>query len=216
MHSMKYEGIWQHILSAAAQHAGTRQPCPNVMPWATFLLSITPVWISLSWFIMKPSSLSASAKKSWSQHQSEPGMFFSQRSDCLHQEHTVQGGWLTLGSGFPVMVLSSSWRWGQFPWEYQPGLSSDGSPSLSSTSLTEWEERESDTTVWPNSNLLHDHKASSHPAPSLVSSTSPQHTPEGNKETEEQRQSKLCGLRLLPMILLIQRFLPRAPKRLSG
>lgn len=43
---------------------------------------------------------------------------------------------LTLGSGFPVILLSSSWRCGQLPWEYQPGLSSEGSPSLSSTSFT--------------------------------------------------------------------------------
>lgn len=55
--------------------------------------------------------------------------------------------YLTLGSGFPVMVLSSLWRCGQLPWEYQPGLSSDGSPSLSSTSLTGGEEEESDPTV---------------------------------------------------------------------
>lgn len=46
-------------------------------------------------------------------------------------------GQLTLGSAFPVMVLSNSCRCSQLPWEYQPGLSSDGSPSLSSTSFTE-------------------------------------------------------------------------------
>lgn len=55
------------------------------------------------------------------------------------------GDWPTLGSGFPVMVLSSSWRCSQLPWEYQPGLSSDGSPSLSSSSLTGGEDGESDT-----------------------------------------------------------------------
>lgn len=48
----------------------------------------------------------------------------------------VRGGLRTLGSGFPVIFLSSSWRCGQLPWEYQPGLSSDGRPSLSSTSFT--------------------------------------------------------------------------------
>lgn len=49
---------------------------------------------------------------------------------------SVWGGLCTLGSGFPVIFLSNSWRCGQLPWEYQPGLSSDGRPSLSSTSFT--------------------------------------------------------------------------------
>lgn len=73
------------------------------------------------------------------------------------------GRWPTLGSGFPVMVLSRSWRCSQLPWEYHPGLSSDGSPSLSSSSLTGGEDRESDTTVWPNSQLLYDRTASLNP-----------------------------------------------------
>lgn len=53
----------------------------------------------------------------------------------INQLQPSEGG-RTLGSGFPVMVLSRLWRCGQLPWEYQPGLSSDGSPSLSSTSFT--------------------------------------------------------------------------------
>ncbi|TNN85370.1 hypothetical protein EYF80_004392 [Liparis tanakae] len=69
------------------------------------------------------------------------------------------GGRHTFGSGLPVMVLTSSWRCGQLPWEYQPGLSSDGSPSLSSTSFTAGrEERESDTTVGPNRPQLRDRR----------------------------------------------------------
>lgn len=63
----------------------------------------------------------------------------------------ISGCWHTLGSGFPVMVLSSSCRCGQLPWEYQPGLSSDGSPSLSSTSFTWGKNRKWDcmiSTVW--------------------------------------------------------------------
>ena len=55
----------------------------TVMPRATFLLSITPVWISLSWVIVKLSSLSASAKtKVWVNLKAMSEMSFSQTAGC--------------------------------------------------------------------------------------------------------------------------------------
>lgn len=78
MHSMNYEGIWQHILSAAAQHAGTRQPCPNVMPRATFPLSshhCESLWADLSWnphlCQPLPKKLESTSKWAWDVFQPE-------------------------------------------------------------------------------------------------------------------------------------------------
>ncbi len=152
--------VWP-VLSVNSQHAGTQQPCRQSC--------------------QGPRSSSPShqcespwADLSWSPHLFQPlpktkvgvNLKASLRGCSARGLTAVQSGLPTLGSGFPVMVLSSSWRCGQLPWEYQPGLSSDGSPSLSSTSLTGGEEREWDTT---NSRLQHDRTASSPPAPNLVS-----------------------------------------------
>lgn len=125
MHSMKYEGIWQHILSAAAQHAGTRQPSPNVMPRATFLLSITPVWISLSWFIMKPSSLSASAKKVGVNIRVSLRCFSARGlTACTKNTQYTVAGW-------PWALVFLSWSWAAHGGEASfPGSTSQVYPAM--------------------------------------------------------------------------------------
>lgn len=142
--------VWR-VSSVGSERAGTQHQS-TVVPRATLLLSITLVWISPRWFIIL-----------FSLCQKEVGVNLKASRRCLLAPVFVRagqgGGRHTFGSGLPVMVLTSSWRCGQLPWEYQPGLSSDGSPSLSSTSFTAGrEERESDTTVGPNRQQLRDRR----------------------------------------------------------
>lgn len=88
-----------YILSADSQHAGPQ--LPRVM----FPLSLTPVWILLSWSIVKPSSLSGSAKNwSWSQPQSE---FEMSLQAAAWLPAPVSSG----RAGVPWALVSLSWSW---------------------------------------------------------------------------------------------------------
>lgn len=121
-------------LTAACWHTAALS---TSLPRATFLLYLTLLWIFSSWLAIQPlPKIKVNFKVSprWYSAICLALFFF-----LFFCPNSID--WHTLGSGFPVMVLSSSWRCGQLPWEYHPGLSSDGSPSLSSVSFTrKWAE----------------------------------------------------------------------------
>ncbi|KAK5880573.1 hypothetical protein CesoFtcFv8_023586 [Champsocephalus esox] len=122
----------------------------------------------ISFSLCQKPELESTSKRAWDVVQSEIWLLSCYRREGIQP---------TLGSGLPVMVFSSSWRCGQFPWEYQPGLSSDGSPSLSSTSFTGRENQTPQLEPQPAATRPHSLDSActpSHPA-TAPSTTTPQH-----------------------------------------
>ncbi len=106
LYSYEYEGSWLHSLACfISEHPACWHTAAlsTVLPRATFLLSITPVWISLSWFIVKP-HLSRSLPKT------KVGVNFkASLSGCSARAPTACSN--KIQAGLPWALVSPSWFW---------------------------------------------------------------------------------------------------------